>query len=686
MADITAEDRALLAAARQRFDAGLGRRAGDGNESSDPRQSSFLGDVVGRKAIGQGLLFGFGDEAAALARSTFGSETYDDALAAERAKLRQVEQERPWASMVAEGVGSVAPALAAGPLGIGARVAATGARAGMGAVGRGTAAGAAAGAVSGFGQGEGGFSGRIDDAATGALLGGGLGAAAGGLAGGASSLLRRLDDTPDARGADAVIRKLDADGLTPEGVKAGYAARQAAGGAKPETVLDLHPNSNTAGLFETAVNRPSEGREAVADAMRARMEGMGGRLADDHAQALGNVRGDARVALDEWMEQRRAASAPLWAKVDAHGEVNDAEINTILRRVPDPVLRDVDTLARLDGMDPERMIARSRKAEENGRAVQRVPTAAEVAKVGEALGDAIGEAKRQGKGALARKLSQTKSELLARLDEIVPDYKAAREAWAGPSALRDAAEEGMAAFSKPPEEIRRTIAKLSDSERNAYAIGARQAIDDRLRKVVDGRDASNATAGMTEMGRDKLEAVLHAIDDDPAKRTEFADRLFASIARERGIAENTGRTLGNSRTAYRQAADADDRKGDGLLSSVVVDALTGSPGIATGMNVAQRVLRGRLNGLGERFTARADAERSGGVLRYLGGMDEATVGANMDALAARRDATLRANAAQSASGRAGLALGNLAGGWGAEAPPEDPRAVLARQWAQPWRT
>jgi hypothetical protein len=53
--------------------------------------------VVGRQSYGQGLLFGFGDEAAAGARSLFG-EDYTQALEDERKCLRKVQEARPVAS------------------------------------------------------------------------------------------------------------------------------------------------------------------------------------------------------------------------------------------------------------------------------------------------------------------------------------------------------------------------------------------------------------------------------------------------------------------------------------------------------------------------------------------------------------------------------------------------------------
>jgi hypothetical protein len=105
-----------------------------------------------------------------------------------------------------------------------------------------------------------------------------------------------------------------------------------------------------------------------------------------------------------------------------------------------------------------------------------------------------------------------------------PVYHMARAAWVGPSALRTAAEQGTRAFNERPEAILRRIASLNDSERDACVIGAQQAIREKLARIRDGRDASGV-AGLSEQSRAQLDAILTAVDDDPAVRTQIANRL-----------------------------------------------------------------------------------------------------------------------------------------------------------------
>ena len=60
-----------------------------------PEQSSFIGDVLGRQFLGQGVLMGSGDEAEAAARSIARGTRYDDELAYVRQKNAITRAERP---------------------------------------------------------------------------------------------------------------------------------------------------------------------------------------------------------------------------------------------------------------------------------------------------------------------------------------------------------------------------------------------------------------------------------------------------------------------------------------------------------------------------------------------------------------------------------------------------------------
>ena len=113
---------------------------------------------------GQGLMFGFGDEADAGVRSLVHGKSYHENLANYREREQQFERDHPVASTVAEIGGAMLPVA----LGVGA---------GVQTVRGGAALGAGMGGLHGFGNGEGGAQNRAEQSALGMLLGGVIGAA-----------------------------------------------------------------------------------------------------------------------------------------------------------------------------------------------------------------------------------------------------------------------------------------------------------------------------------------------------------------------------------------------------------------------------------------------------------------------------------------------------------------------------
>lgn len=127
-----------------------------------------------QSAVGQGLGLGFGDEVAAVIRSSLGPMTYEEALADERRHLDKFRARNRLLSSASEIAGGLAtPGL--GLLGGVLRPAATAA----GRIGQSAGVGAATGAVQGFGTGEGAAE-RTQQAAVGGVLGSAIGTAVGG--------------------------------------------------------------------------------------------------------------------------------------------------------------------------------------------------------------------------------------------------------------------------------------------------------------------------------------------------------------------------------------------------------------------------------------------------------------------------------------------------------------------------
>lgn len=81
------------------------RAAPKGGDSETPSFETGVGDVA--RALGQGLLSGFGDEIAAGVQSMFGDKTYEEAVAEEREKLERFREKSPKTAIAAEIAGQV---------------------------------------------------------------------------------------------------------------------------------------------------------------------------------------------------------------------------------------------------------------------------------------------------------------------------------------------------------------------------------------------------------------------------------------------------------------------------------------------------------------------------------------------------------------------------------------------------
>jgi len=147
-------------------------------KSTESKPEFKAGATDYARAAGQGITFGFGDELAALFRSA-GTETYEEALAAERAALDKFRKEDPVSAYGLEFAGSIPSSLlGVGMLGRGAQAAG---KIIPSALRSAPAAAAGTGAIEGalYGAGAAEEGGRLSGAGVGGALGGVLGGAVG---------------------------------------------------------------------------------------------------------------------------------------------------------------------------------------------------------------------------------------------------------------------------------------------------------------------------------------------------------------------------------------------------------------------------------------------------------------------------------------------------------------------------
>ena len=498
------------------------------------------------RAAAQGATFGLGEEAEALARSLASGTPYSQGVQRIRGEMQQFREARPKSAMAAEVAGGLVTggvgAVRSGVVGAGgsllsralSRAASAGGSLAKSSVGQ--------GALSGAGSAEGGIPERLTGAGVGGLVGGTLAKAVGAAAGGAGRIASRISEGARAfpsAAVGAVSRLAEKAGI---GDLQG-AIQTAATQASPETrVMDVlgRPGARMASGLRLAGGKADE---TISNVLEERMATRPERL----AQRLytGRQSEDVTRTIDELIEGRREIAdelyeAALGAK-DASGlrqsqPISDKKIESYLRR---PIFRKAVQLAKEDIRNAGGRIQYVDLGNGKRRAAR---TPEFLDNVKKALDDVIYRGRQPGEGGfgpgqLAR-AKQVRQEFVRQLDDAIPGYAEARAAWAGPTALKGALEDGLDAASSRVEAnaLRKQVSELPSSELEFFQRG----YIDRLRQRID--DGQLKPAEIRSSGFEKR--IRSVFGDD-------ANRIIADLREETNLTETASRVLRGSPTAER---------------------------------------------------------------------------------------------------------------------------------------
>lgn len=170
----------------------------------------------------------------------------------------------------------------------------------------------------------------------------------------------------------------------------------------------------------------------------------------------------------------------------------------------------------------------------------------------QALDDVARSAAREGKDNVARQAGQMSAALRTEVDAQAPGYAAARNAYAGPEAVKDALKLGQSVFDKnlDPTDLQSQIAQMSDSEKDALLVGAQNAVrqlvgnsrnDVTALKSITGPNSAMAKLGML-IGRANAAHLADVIDREAtfantAAGVDRGARAAAATAAERSVAQ-----------------------------------------------------------------------------------------------------------------------------------------------------
>lgn len=526
----------------------------------------------------QGATFGFSDELGALKDAALGRGGYSANLR-DRGMSRAIyERENPGSAIASELAGAGATSLIPGLGAFNAtRAAATGLRLGPNAarylgaaVGGGTA-----GAITGAGtapEGE-----RMDGAARGGVTGMVAGpVVAGGLQGigkvGAvvrdvTSDIPAVNRVGQAIGAatgntldyaerarEKLLQAMQRDRVSPDQIDLSNPL-----GPKPETLIERSGGRSVLGLADISAKYPGAASTMARDLAEERMGGQGERLTADLSQAF-RVQGDPVELSKSFSAQRAAQARPLYEQAYREG----AQLN-------DPRLADYMTLpafkqaygrarriAKYDGVnlpaDPAKL---------TGFDLQTLDY------VKRGLDDVLYSGQRQGSlgNTELNRIRESQQGFLQTLDELVPTYREARAAWAGPTAMKEALETGQKVSTMTLSEVQQAIDNMPPSQLEQFKIGALAGIRQKMSQTGDGRDLVRVVYGSPE----KRDIIRALVGDD-----EFT-KLEQQFARERSIRRTDDKIRGNSSTVERQIARDDFEADTSLVPSILNQGLIRGP-------------------------------------------------------------------------------------------------------------
>ncbi len=353
-------------------------------------------------------------------------------------------------------------------------------------------------------------------------------------------------------------------------------------------VSSLGPNAMIAdtgdavrSLGRDAFNRPSGAEDVIRKALDARQRGVmvdgeftaqpsSMRILDAAGDGLGVNGKDLYSEADNLLAARKAAAQPAYAKayeappVDI-GEMRDFAGTELFR----------DAYQRARGISEKEFVPLGDGTEGIVPLPERVTNnealdwrTLDLMKQG--LDDLVKEGRVQGIG--ANEQGATKGYLkrfVSKLDSLNPDYRAAREAFAGPTAMMDALDAGRSALSEDAPVLSKALADLTPAEQDAYRLGAYQSLKDKLGNADVTFDAARR-AGVLKPNQ--LERFKELFPD----RKKFAD-FVNLMANEQTMFQTRNALTGNSTTAKQLAAMAENDAGPiEQMAQGAVDLKTGN--------------------------------------------------------------------------------------------------------------
>jgi len=520
----------------------------------------------GFNAFLQGLTLNVSDEAIGALRSIFSdvpsrvaagltsagipATPSQTGAALERMDLARYREESPGAAMGFELGGGIVPALL------------TKGRSAPETLMLATAKSVPLGFVSGFAAGEGGAAQRAESGGTSAAISAavtpGLQIAGRLLGTGYRGLTNAMFSSPDRLGKDearAALREaIQADvGSVDEALsvilgKAG----------KPYTLADIGPN--TRAYLDAANVLPGPGKQEARKFLEQRDKGMLARITSDIQDAFGS-RASFFDEFNALKEARSDTGRKLYDRAFKKSVPVNQELTELLKTPS--VQRAYDRAVSLAGEKgvkiPNVSITQDGKLMTKAGEVKEIDTEfLHFLKMG--LDDEIftGKSPTSGIGStMLGAMKTTRARFLNFIDRNNKAYKTARNYWADETAAMDAMQMGRKLGQLDPDELASDIAKMSNSEKEAFRLGAMQSLMDKIGGAQTGETLVASGNAARNLVRDPktMRMLEKTFGSDPGAKQRF-EVFKKKLMDEVDMRTTSMTTLGGSQTAGRLEATA----------------------------------------------------------------------------------------------------------------------------------
>lgn len=354
------------------------------------------------------------------------------------------------------------------------------------------------------------------------------------------------------REAQNVARALNSDGIPVDQVN------QRLQQLGPDAMLmDLGPNLQAQAGAVASV--PGPGQTVARDAIAARGQNATNRVNADVTATVGN--GPEIGALrDNIVQAQSAAADPIYTRI---------------RNIPLGNLPQLAAVARTP-MGNQALHAALTSMENDGVQVTNGQFTVGLADyMKRALDDLASSAGREGRNNVARQARNMTRAITSAVDRVVPDYRLARDAFAGPAQVLDAIDTGTTVFSREmsPAQLRRELAAMSPSERAGHLAGAQAQVEAMM-----GNAVNDVAALRNTFRKGWNEAKLRILLGD-----NVANDLLRRIDRELAYGRTANAVSSNSETARRQASQGEVNPNLGTtpriqatLTGIVLSAFDGA--------------------------------------------------------------------------------------------------------------